>query len=57
MKEKEYKASLRASGDVDMAKVASCFGGGGHVKAAGVTMQGDVQEIIEKLIAEIAKQL
>ncbi|MBQ9928933.1 MAG: bifunctional oligoribonuclease/PAP phosphatase NrnA [Lachnospiraceae bacterium] len=57
MKEKEYKASLRASGDVDMAKVASCFGGGGHVKAAGVTMQGDSQEIIDKLIAEIAKQL
>lgn len=57
MKEKEYKASLRASGDADMAKVASCFGGGGHVKAAGVTMQGDAQEIIEKLIAEIAKQL
>lgn len=57
MKEKEYKASLRASGDVDMAKVASCFGGGGHVKAAGVTMQGDAQEIIDKLIAEIARQL
>lgn len=57
MKEKEYKASLRASGAVDMAKVAACYGGGGHVKAAGVTMQGDVQEIIDKLIAEIAKQL
>lgn len=57
MKEKEYKASLRASGDVDMAKVAACYGGGGHVKAAGVTMQGDVQEIIDKLVAEIAKQL
>ncbi len=57
MKEKEYKASLRASGDVDMAKVAACYGGGGHVKAAGVTMQGDAQEIIDKLVAEIAKQL
>lgn len=55
--ENEYKASLRASGDVDMAKVASCYGGGGHVKAAGVTMQGNVQEMIDKLVAEIAKQL
>lgn len=57
LNEKEYKASLRASGDVDMAKVAACYGGGGHVKAAGVTMQGDAQDIIDKLIEEIAKQL
>jgi len=57
LNEKEYKASLRASGDVDMAKVAACYGGGGHVKAAGVTMQGKAQDIIDKLIAEIAKQL
>lgn len=57
LNEKEYKASLRASGDVDMAKVAACYGGGGHVKAAGVTMQGDAQDIIDKLVEEIAKQL
>lgn len=57
LNENEYKASLRASGDVDMAKVAACYGGGGHVKAAGVTMQGDAQDIIDKLVAEIAKQL
>ena len=57
LNEKEYKASLRASGDADMVKVAAAFGGGGHVKAAGVTMYGEAQEIIDKLVAEIAKQL
>ena len=29
-----YKGSLRVNGDYDVAKVASVFGGGGHVKAA-----------------------
>ena len=36
----EYKVSLRSNGKVDVAKVAGFFGGGGHVRAAGVTMQG-----------------
>ena len=33
------------------------FGGGGHVRAAGVTMQGTPQEIKEKLVKEIVRQL
>ncbi len=55
--ENEFKASLRASGDVDVSKVACAFGGGGHVKAAGVTMNGTPNEIIDILVNEIAKQL
>lgn len=53
----EYKVSLRASGDVDVSKVAQAFGGGGHVKAAGLTMKGKVQDIIDALIEQIGKQL
>lgn len=53
----EYKVSLRASGDVDVSKVAQVFGGGGHVKAAGLTMKGKVQDIIDALIEQIGKQL
>lgn len=52
----EYKVSLRSGGMVDVAKVAVCFGGGGHVRAAGVTMQGTSQDIVERLSAQIAKQ-
>ena len=52
-----YKVSLRASGDVDVSKVAQAFGGGGHVKAAGLTMKGKVQDIIDALIEQIGKQL
>lgn len=53
----EYKVSLRASGDVDVSKVAQVFGGGGHVKAAGLTMKGNVQDIIDALTEQIGKQL
>ena len=55
--ENEYKVSLRASGDVNVSQVAVTFGGGGHVKAAGLTMTGTIPEIIAKLTAEIGKQL
>lgn len=55
--EAEFKVSLRASGYVDVSKVAQVFGGGGHVKAAGVTMKGNVQDIIDRLTEQIGKQL
>lgn len=53
----EYKVSLRSNGKVDVAKIAMLFGGGGHVRAAGVTMQGTYHDIINNLSAQIAKQL
>ena len=55
--DEEYKVSLRASGDVDVSKVAQKFGGGGHKKAAGVTMKGTAHEIINHLAEEISAQL
>lgn len=53
----EYKVSLRATGDVDVSKVAGFFGGGGHKKAAGVTMKGTMHEIINNLSEQISAQL
>lgn len=53
----EYKVSLRASGDVDVSKVAQYFGGGGHKKAAGVTMKGTVHDVINNLSGQIHLQL
>jgi len=57
LSKEEYKVSLRASGDVNVSKVAQVFGGGGHVKAAGLTMEGKPEEIISKLTEEIQAQL
>lgn len=53
----EYKVSLRSNGKVDVAKVAAFFGGGGHVRAAGVTMQGTFHDIVNNLSAQIAQQI
>lgn len=52
----EYKVSLRTNSDVDVSRIASVFGGGGHVKAAGCTMTAAVPEIVEKLCEQIQIQ-
>lgn len=52
-----YKVSLRSGGEVDVSRVAACFGGGGHVRAAGCTLTGSGEEIAARLTAEIEKQL
>ena len=49
----QYKVSLRANGDLNVAKVASYFGGGGHVKAAGCTMSGSIHDVINNLALRI----
>ena len=53
----EYKISLRASGDVDVSRIAQHFGGGGHKKAAGATMCGKPEEIIEAVTQQIQVQM
>ena len=53
----EYKVSLRSEKIVDVSKVASYFGGGGHVRAAGVTMKGTFHDIVNNLTLHIERQL
>lgn len=53
----EYKVSLRSNGTVDVSKVAVKFGGGGHVRAAGCTMNGTYHDNINNLSQEIEAQL
>ncbi len=52
----EYKVSMRSNGRVDVAAVALKFGGGGHVRAAGCTMNGTYHDNINNLSIEIAEQ-
>lgn len=56
-KDGAYKVSLRSSSEVDVAKVASAFGGGGHIRAAGCTLEGDCEKIIAGLSGKIAEQI
>ncbi len=53
----EYKVSLRSDEKVDVAKVASRFGGGGHVRAAGCSMKGTSHDCINNLSLHIEEQL
>ena len=53
----EYKVSLRSSEKVDVAAIASYFGGGGHVRAAGCTMMGTAHDVINNLSLHIERQL
>ena len=52
----EYKVSLRTNTDLDLARIAAVFGGGGHVKAAGCTVTGTVDEILEGIKEQILIQ-
>jgi phosphoesterase RecJ-like protein len=45
-----YRTSLRSKGDVNVAKIAELFGGGGHRNAAGCTLRGDWDEIEQKVV-------
>lgn len=54
----ECKVSLRSSGDIDVAAIASQFGGGGHICAAGYSvLPTDADKNIELLINRIGEQL
>lgn len=54
-----YRTSLRSKGDVNVAKVAEKFGGGGHRNAAGCTLRGSWEEtetVIIGLLQEAVKR-
>ena len=53
-----WKASLRSNSSVDVQKICSKFGGGGHEKAAGCSFtEENVEEVRKKLVEEIGKVL
>lgn len=52
-----YKVSMRSNDVVDVSRIASYFGGGGHVRAAGCTMSGSVHDVVNNLSGHIEKQL
>ena len=53
----KFKVSLRSKGKVDVSEIAKFYGGGGHVRAAGVTMEGSSHDVINNITARIALQL
>lgn len=57
MKSGMVKASLRSAGRVDVAALAQSFGGGGHVRAAGCSLEGSLQDIIPRVVEQVKLKL
>lgn len=53
----QYKVSMRSGGEIDVSKIAQYFGGGGHVRAAGCSINGTVYDVINNLSLQIEKQM
>lgn len=56
-KSKGYKISLRSLEYVNVAQIAIMLGGGGHIRAAGAYGKGTPEQIREKVLKEVRKQL
>ena len=60
MREEErgrYRVSLRSRDEVDVRSIASQFGGGGHTKASGCRLEGDLATVKRKLLEAIGSTL
>lgn len=56
-KEKGFKVSLRSNDYVDVSEICMIFGGGGHVKAAGATINMNLEDAKKIIISEATKHL
>lgn len=56
-KEKGFKASLRSNDYVDVSEICMLFGGGGHIKAAGATINMNLQDAKKAILQEAINHL
>ena len=60
LEENRFKGSLRSEESVNCNHLAKMFGGGGHFKASGFVLKGNINEdghrVIKKIIGEVKKQ-
>jgi phosphoesterase RecJ-like protein len=48
---------MRSKHYYDIAKLASRFGGGGHIRAAGFTLEKPLAEVVEEVKAALEETL
>ncbi len=53
---RQYKVSSRSNVECDVAAVCAQFGGGGHVRAAGCTVEGDSMEEVEEMVTNAFRE-
>lgn len=51
--EGSFRVSLRSRGDVPVNRIAGAFGGGGHPRAAGCHVRGDICEVKRQVLGAI----
>jgi phosphoesterase RecJ-like protein len=55
---KVIKVSMRSNhSEVDVAKIAASYHGGGHLRAAGFEMEGDAERDFERIVDEITAKI
>lgn len=57
IKNKGLKVSLRSNDNVNVDEIALLFGGGGHQKASGFSIEGDIETVKERVLKEIRHYL
>ncbi len=57
VKQGQYKISLRSKTYADVNKLAGTYGGGGHVRAAGCMLFGELEEVLDKLSYTVSQYL
>jgi phosphoesterase RecJ-like protein len=57
MRKGQYKISLRSKHYADVNKIAGCYGGGGHIRAAGCMLFGDVEDVLDRLSYTVSQYL
>lgn len=53
----DYKISVRTSAAVNASELCRKFDGGGHVRAAGCTLKGNIADVKRKLLAAAQEML
>ncbi len=54
---RKVKVSFRSSGLVDVAQIAKSLGGGGHVRAAGCTLETTLEQAVSQVVPKIRAAL
>lgn len=54
---RQVRLSLRSKGSLDVARIASGFGGGGHRHAGGCTLEGPLAAATERILERMRREL
>lgn len=55
--DRRVRLSLRSKGNLDVARIAAAFGGGGHLHAGGCTLDGPLTSATDKILETMRREL